>query len=63
MSELENDMRSIASFVPLLQMKCLTLGPLKLKSRYSLNGMTGDETKNLDIAAITAKKYSRVEPI
>jgi hypothetical protein len=52
-------MRLIASFVPLPQIKCLTLGPLKLKSRFWLNGMTGDETKTLDITAVIVAKYLR----
>jgi hypothetical protein len=58
MSELEK----IPCFVPLPQMKCLTLGPQKLKSRFWRNGMIGDKTKTQGIAAITVKKYSRVEP-
>jgi hypothetical protein len=61
MSELENA-EVIASFVPFPQMKCSTLGPQKLKSRFWRNGMIGDKTKTQGIAAITVKKYSRIEP-
>jgi hypothetical protein len=50
---------SITSFVPWTHF----LGHLKLKSKFCLNGMIGDGTETLDMAAITVKKYSRVELI
>jgi hypothetical protein len=44
---------SIASFVPWTHF----LGHPKRKSKFCLNGMTGDETKNLDIAVMSVAKH------
>ena len=60
-------MSSIASFVPFPQMRCLTLGPQKLKSRYSLNGMTGKMVNQLrqtqDCVVMIVVAYLRVRMI
>jgi hypothetical protein len=45
-------MRSIANFVPWTHF----LGHLKLKSRFWLNGMTGDEAGTLGIAVMNVVK-------